>query len=451
MVDYKQSMKKGTVIMFMNPEISGFNASFKLASALKNIGYKVVYIGPADMASEVYCAKQGFYYKGFKSPFSFKRRVRRLGIWRKDRQRLLWIHQFNKDVEEWLKVNPPDLVILHFLLFDFSIPFLKLKIPLVSFCTNFSCGFSTLYPPTFSKIIPGAKIGLLQRGKNFIVWSLLYLLFTSVNIFNNLDCLFLYGLSFRSKKTKNLVKKFGGKLKFFEYGYRLQGPELVANPAEIDFPGATQFGLRMYMGANIAVKRKDVTFQWAGVDPKKPLLYCSLGSYSYSCKNRLNVFNALIEAMSQRPSLQAILQVNEDLLNQGKLKPIPANVMVSKWVPQLKILSKATLFITHGGMGSIRESIWFGVPMIVLPFGVDQPGSAARVVYHHLGVMANKKKITPRTIGGLIDKILNDTGYFESARRMQQIFRRSKENFSKGLEFVEDLIKESKLKNNNKK
>lgn len=57
-------------------------------------------------------------------------------------------------------------------------------------------------------------------------------------------------------------------------------------------------------------------------------------------------------------------------------------------VPQLKVLQHADLFVTHGGLGSVKESINYGVPMLVYPLDLqyDQNGNGLKVEHHGLGL-----------------------------------------------------------------
>ena len=68
--------------------------------------------------------------------------------------------------------------------------------------------------------------------------------------------------------------------------------------------------------------------------------------------------------------------------------------MASSFIPQLGLLQRASPMITNGGPGTVRECIWFRVPMIVAPCRYDQPGNAARVVRHGLGRRVSVKRVT---------------------------------------------------------
>ena len=55
--------------------------------------------------------------------------------------------------------------------------------------------------------------------------------------------------------------------------------------------------------------------------------------------------------------------------------------MVVDFAPQLELLDKAAMLITHAGVNTVLEALCRGVPMVALPRNADQPGNAARIEY----------------------------------------------------------------------
>lgn len=103
----------------------------------------------------------------------------------------------------------------------------------------------------------------------------------------------------------------------------------------------------------------------------RPLIYISLGTVIKGAKS---FFNKCIEAFREQ-NVDVIISVGNKFSIE-QLKNIPANIKIYNSVPQLRVLALADLFTTHGGMNSINESIYFGVPMIVIPYIEDQPTNA---------------------------------------------------------------------------
>lgn len=62
-----------------------------------------------------------------------------------------------------------------------------------------------------------------------------------------------------------------------------------------------------------------------------------------------------------------------------ELGTVPSWVQLRDTVPQPAVLRVADCFITHAGMGSCTEGLWYGVPMVAVPQAVDQPANAARL------------------------------------------------------------------------
>lgn len=105
---------------------------------------------------------------------------------------------------------------------------------------------------------------------------------------------------------------------------------------------------------------------------------------------------------------------------------LPANVHAFAYIPQLRVLRAADLSINHGGIHTIHECLHFGVPMLVYHGKKsDQPGCAARVQYHGVGVMADKDVDAPAVIREKINRVLSwDTNnHVAEIRRLIEHYR----------------------------
>ena len=215
-------------------------------------------------------------------------------------------------------------------------------------------------------------------------------------------------------------------------------PELFLCPKEFDFLSAAKKN-RYYIEASIELERKEAhAFPWHEVDAARPLIYCSLGSQSYQYEQSLMLFRSLIAAISRKPDWQLVLAAGVHL-SAADFHPVPDNVLVVSWAPQLKMLERASIMITHGGLGAVKECIFFGVPMIVFPCRWDQPHNAARVVHHGLGVRGDINNISVQLIHSLIDAIDKDPSFKRRIDAMSRTFREL-ENSGVGVRTVEKIL-----------
>ena len=136
-----------------------------------------------------------------------------------------------------------------------------------------------------------------------------------------------------------------------------------------------------------------------------PLVYVSLGT-------RLNTsarfFRSCVEAF-RGTGARVIMSIG-DSVRPGRLGPLPPTIAVRRSVPQLEVLSRASLFITHGGMNSVNEALYYGVPMVVVPMGNDQPTVARRVVELGLGEALDARSATPAALRGAALRVMSDQG-----------------------------------------
>lgn len=141
-----------------------------------------------------------------------------------------------------------------------------------------------------------------------------------------------------------------------------------------------------------------------------PTIYISLGSVI----NNPQFYDLCIEAFSGT-------RWKVVMVSKTPPEKVPANFIVSPFVPQLKILQQADLFISHGGMNSVMESLWYGVPLLMVPQSSDQPLVAARAQQLNLGRKLDLETITSSRLLESAEEVLADPVIRKSVLEMQSI------------------------------
>src|SRR5262245_27630339 len=146
------------------------------------------------------------------------------------------------------------------------------------------------------------------------------------------------------------------------------------------------------------------------------------------------VYKTVLRALEQLPELQVVLSVGKNV-NPECLGSIPSNVIVVPTAPQIELLKRAALCITHAGLNTVLESLAEGVPMIAIPIGYDQPGVAARIAHHGVGEFVEWEHLTIRSVQRLIRQVSRDPRYRQKARWFQTVIARSR-----GLDTAAEVI-----------
>jgi zeaxanthin glucosyltransferase len=156
--------------------------------------------------------------------------------------------------------------------------------------------------------------------------------------------------------------------------------------------------------------RKPVPFPWEKLTGK-PLIYASMGTLLNGLRN---VYGTILEAVSEFPEMEVVLSVGRNT-DPGDLGRIPSNTIVVRTAPQIDLLKRAALCITHAGLNTALEALAQGVPMVAIPVGYDQPGVAARIAYHGVGEFIEIGNLTVRRLSELIAKIKGSPKYRDKA------------------------------------
>src|SRR5260370_29184054 len=158
--------------------------------------------------------------------------------------------------------------------------------------------------------------------------------------------------------------------------------------------------------------------------------------------NGLNkVYGAILEAVGEFQEMQVVLSVGRNF-SPGDLGPIPSNTIVVPIAPQIELLKRAALCITHAGLNTALEALAQGVPMVAIPIGFDQPGVAARVAYHRVGEFVEIGDLTAERLAQLIHRVQQNPSYRDKARYFQKVIARTQ-----GLDLAADVIERAFKKN----
>lgn len=111
----------------------------------------------------------------------------------------------------------------------------------------------------------------------------------------------------------------------------------------------------------------------------------------------------------------------EEKLARRELE-LPDNILLRAKVPQLEVLKRADLFITHCGMNSASETIKYGVPVVAVPIDGDQPLVAKRICDElSLGVRLDPLTIEIDQIGNAIDRVLSEDTFRTKIRELSKV------------------------------
>ena len=165
-----------------------------------------------------------------------------------------------------------------------------------------------------------------------------------------------------------------------------------------------------FVGPSIRPARSQV------VKTGEKLVYISMGTVN---NNMLPLYRACVQAV-KGTNWQVILSVGDQVDTQ-MLGALPENVSVFPSVDQIAVLTAADVFLTHCGMNSANEGLYFGVPLVTLPQTSEQSGVAARA--EQLGAGLRLRETTPDAIRAALEKAMDDPSYRENAQKIGASFR----------------------------
>jgi zeaxanthin glucosyltransferase len=163
-------------------------------------------------------------------------------------------------------------------------------------------------------------------------------------------------------------------------------------------------------------------FPFDRIASEKPLVLAAFGSHTVRYPGFHEQCKLIAELAVRQPELQFVLAAgtaHKVFADNFSIKP--PNLVVIEKLPQRRLLELCQIFITHGGLSSIKEAIVAGKPMIVLPALYDQPFNAMRVRYHNLGESIFPDKVQIDVLEAAVLRTM-DGRYNTAVAAMRQIF-----------------------------
>ncbi len=147
---------------------------------------------------------------------------------------------------------------------------------------------------------------------------------------------------------------------------------------------------------------------------KDKLVYISMGTVN---NNMLTLYKECIAAFADK-DIQVIISAGQDT-DIAKMGELPQNIEVYHSVDQIAVLQKADAFVTHCGMNSVSEALYFGVPLAMLPVTNEQKGVCERVLQLEAGIKADENDIYSAA-----KALLYDEKYRKNAIEIAESFRK---------------------------
>ncbi len=203
-------------------------------------------------------------------------------------------------------------------------------------------------------------------------------------------------------------------------------------PSAFDFPNSELPACFYYTGPfHDKQSRPKAVFPWDRLTGE-PLIYASMGTVQNGAEH---VFQTIAEACANL-GCQLVLSLGENVRLES-VGPLARNCIAVAHAPQLDLLGRATLCVTHAGLNTALESLGAGVPMVAIPVTNDQPAVAARIAYTQTGIVVPYRRLTPARLRRALQQVLGHDRYRKRAGDLRTAIQAAN-----GLEKAADIIEE---------
>jgi UDP:flavonoid glycosyltransferase YjiC (YdhE family) len=157
---------------------------------------------------------------------------------------------------------------------------------------------------------------------------------------------------------------------------------------------------------------------WLDQLPGRPTVLVSLGTVFHRTPG---LHEMILAALRDEPvNLLIALGFDQD---PARLGPLPPHVRVQPTLPQVALLPRCALLVSHGGFNSVKEALAAGVPLVIVPIAGDQPYCAKRCQALGAGRVIGPAERDAAAIRAAVRTVLGDPAYRERARHVRDEIR----------------------------
>ncbi|MGW1373945.1 macrolide family glycosyltransferase [Streptomyces sp. NPDC002446] len=207
---------------------------------------------------------------------------------------------------------------------------------------------------------------------------------------------------------------------------------LVFIPREFQPAGDTFDETFHFVGPSLG--SREHAESWSPADPEAPVLFVSLGTVF---NDRPEFYRTCIEAFGDGP-YQVAMSVGD--LDPALLGDIPSNFDVRPRFPQPAVLRQTDAFVSHAGMNSTMESLYYGVPLITVPQMPEQAANAGRAQEMGLGEQLDPATVTAESLRAAVTRVASDSEVRANLDRMQKVVRQGG-GAARGADLIEAYLR----------
>jgi UDP-glucoronosyl and UDP-glucosyl transferase len=132
-------------------------------------------------------------------------------------------------------------------------------------------------------------------------------------------------------------------------------------------------------------------------------------------QEQIPLVRTALQTLAEFP-VRVVVTLAEHL--RDAIDPVPANAQIERFVPHSQVLTRCRLLVSPAGHGVVTKALYYGVPMVLIPWTGDQPGVAARAAALGVAEVVARHDITERRLAAAIQQVLGTPRYQENAARI---------------------------------